>query len=143
MVRRTQNVDQPGAEFQIWDAAADDLQKQFNETKRLIHVALCDNIDTRTVLDHIRDIVAACNIYIRDHSAAGTLNVLLLKRIATYITDILHVFGAINGPRGGIGFPIDSGNSGDVSFSIVIFARRARIQFSLFYCRWKKWLCHI
>lgn len=120
-MRQTQNVEQPGAQFQIWDKAADDLQKQFNVTKRSIHVALCDNIDTRTVLDHIRDIVAACNIYIRDYSAAGTVNVLLLKRIAAYITDILHVFGAINGPRGGIGFPLESGNSGDVSISRISF----------------------
>lgn len=117
LVRQAQNVQDPGAEFQIWDKAADDLQKQFDETKRLIHVALCDNIDTRTVLDHIRDIVGACNVYVRDHTATGTLNVLLLKRIATYVTDILHVFGAISGPRGGIGFPIDSGNSGDVSLA--------------------------
>lgn len=114
-MRQTQNAENPGAEFQIWDKAADDLQQQFTRTKRAIHVALCDNIDTRTVLDHIRDIVAACNIYIRDYSVNGTINVLLLKRIATYITDILHIFGAISGPRGGIGFPIESAGSGDVS----------------------------
>ncbi len=30
-----------------------------------------------------------------------------------YITDLLHIFGAINGPRGGIGFPI-GGESSDV-----------------------------
>lgn len=118
LVRQSQNADNPGAEFQIWDSAADELQQQFSQAKRSVHAALCDNIDTRTVLDHIRDIVAACNVYIRAHSgAAGTVNVLLLKRIAAYITDILHVFGAISGPRGGIGFPIESGGSGDVRHS--------------------------
>jgi len=30
--------------------------------------------------------------------------------VATYITDLLHVFGAISGPRGGIGFPVSGGS---------------------------------
>lgn len=40
------------------------------------------------------------------------MNCLLLRKIAIYITDLLHIFGAINGPRGGIGFPVGAG-SGD------------------------------
>lgn len=34
------------------------------------------------------------------------MNCLLLRRIAAYITDILHIFGTIEGPRGSIGFPV-------------------------------------
>lgn len=34
------------------------------------------------------------------------LNCLLLRKIAKYITDLLHIFGVITGLRGGIGFPI-------------------------------------
>lgn len=76
-----------------------------------IQIYVVDNIDTRSALDAIRDLVSNSNIYIRDHS--NKLNTLLLRKIAMYITDILHIFGAINGPRGGIGFPI-GGESGDV-----------------------------
>lgn len=73
---------------------------------------ISDNIDTRSALDAIRDLVSQSNIYIRDQSSK--LNSLLLRKIAMYITDMLHIFGAINGPRGGIGFPIGGEASGDV-----------------------------
>lgn len=115
LLRRSQNDEKPDTLFQLWTKASNELQLKFNDAKNNIHLALCDNIDTRTVLDIVRDLVGLCNIYIRDHSASSSLNILLLKRIAAYVTDILHIFGAINGPRGGIGFPIDSGKSGDVS----------------------------
>ncbi|KAL1397577.1 hypothetical protein pipiens_001218 [Culex pipiens pipiens] len=52
----------------------------------------------------VRDLISYSNVYIRDHKAA--LNALLLRNIATYITELLHIFGAIVGPRGGIGFPV-------------------------------------
>lgn len=116
LLRRLQNDEKPESLFQVWNQASNTLQQKFSDAKNSIHLALCDNIDTRTVLDVIRDLVGLCNVYIRDHSSVtGSLNILLLKRIATYITDILHIFGVITGPRGGIGFPVDSGKSTDVS----------------------------
>lgn len=119
LLRRFQNDEKPETLFQTWTKASNDLQQKFSEAKSAIHFALCDNIDTRTVLDIIRDLVGLCNVYVRDHSANSTLNILLLKRIAAYITDILHIFGVISGPRGGIGFPVDSGKSGDVSIKSI------------------------
>lgn len=116
LLRQLTTNDEPGSQFQEWTAAAGSLQEKFNQTKTAIHEALCDNIDTRTALDTVRDLVAQCNIYIRDSSSNGSLNGLLLKRIAVYITDLLHIFGAINGPRGGIGFPVES-TSNDVNLS--------------------------
>lgn len=62
------------------------------------------------MLDAIRDLVSHSNIYIRDNKR--TLNALLLRRIAVYITDVLHIFGTIDGPRGGIGFPVGSSVEG-------------------------------
>lgn len=41
------------------------------------------------------------------------MNSLLLRKIATYITDLFHIFGAIDGPRGGIGFPVSTTKVGD------------------------------
>lgn len=116
LLRQSVNEKNPGSQFQEWSEAANGLQQKFSEAKSQIHAALCDNIDTRTTLDLIRDLVGQSNIYIRDNSPNGTLNLLLLKRIATYITDILHIYGVISGARGGIGFPIESSSgSGDVS----------------------------
>lgn len=114
--------DNPGSQFQEWTSAAATLQQKFDQTKTSVHEALCDNVDTRTVLDTLRELVTQCNIYIRDNSTATGVkptNGLLLKRIASYITDILHIFGAINGPRGGIGFPIDSNSNDDVSIKSI------------------------
>lgn len=118
LLRQQQDSENPGNQFQEWTSAADALQKKFDQTKTLVHAALCDNVDTRTVLHVLRELVTQSNIYVRDNSSANgviTTNGLLLKRIALYITDILHIFGAIQGPRGGIGFPIDTNSSDNVS----------------------------
>lgn len=119
LLRQSYSETEPGKQFQIWNDAANDLQLKFNEAKQSIHIALCDNIDTRTVLDILRDLVGLCNIYIRDHKTSDALNSLLLKRVAVYITDILHIFGVISGPRGGIGFPLDSSKNGDVEETVM------------------------
>lgn len=101
-----------------WKLLEMNLQKKFDEIKLSVHTALCDNIDTRTVLDVLRDLVTTVNIYIRDNAAHG-YNALLLRKIAEYVTDILHIFGAIKGPRGGIGFPIRGIEGFDVSFFFI------------------------
>ncbi|XP_039447218.1 cysteine--tRNA ligase, cytoplasmic [Culex pipiens pallens] len=94
----------PRDRFNPWTPVESDLQQKLNSSKAAVHEALCDNIDTRTALDVIRDLISYSNVYIRDHKSA--LNALLLRNIATYITELLHIFGAIVGPRGGIGFPV-------------------------------------
>ncbi|XP_059608500.1 cysteine--tRNA ligase, cytoplasmic [Phlebotomus argentipes] len=91
-------------DFDAWQQPESDLQAKLTLAKEAVHEALCDNIDTRSVLDHVRSLVAQSNIYIRDNPKR--LNRCLLRRIAAYVTDLLHVFGAIGGPRGGIGFPV-------------------------------------
>lgn len=102
-----------GKHFDEWRSVESDLQKKLNKAKEAVHQALCDNVDTRTVLDILRDLVSACNIYIRDSSKSSSgVNKLLLKRIGEYVTDLLHIFGAIQGPRGGLGFPLQCGAGG-------------------------------
>ncbi|XP_034476754.1 cysteine--tRNA ligase, cytoplasmic [Drosophila innubila] len=100
-------------QFSEWTALESTLQTKFEEAQAQVHAALCDNIDTRSALDSIRELVSNTNIYIRDNKAR--LNHLLLRKIATYITNLLHTFGAINGPRGGIGFPLGSGDSNNAA----------------------------
>ncbi|KAH8404070.1 hypothetical protein KR215_009001 [Drosophila sulfurigaster] len=104
-------------QFTEWTQLEATLQSKFGEAQTQVHAALCDNIDTRSALDVVRELVSNTNIYIRDNKAK--LNHLLLRKIATYITDLLHTFGAISGPRGGIGFPLgggsaDSNNAGSI-----------------------------
>lgn len=89
-----------------------DLSFKFYETKRNVHAALCDNIDTKSALDAIREIISNANIYIREVSTRD-INAQLLEDIAIYITNLLKIFGAIqDGSKKSVGFPISSDNSG-------------------------------
>lgn len=65
---------------------------------------IADNIDTRTALDIIRELVANCNVYVNQNKNPNTL---LLKDIAIYITKLFIIFGAISSSYDSIGFPID------------------------------------
>lgn len=60
-----------------------------------------DNIDTRSVLDAVRDLIAASNVYLRDSKSP---NRLLLRDIAYYLTKIFQMFGVIPS-HSLIGFP--------------------------------------
>lgn len=104
-----------GKHFDAWGAVETELQVKFNAAKEGVHKALCDNIDTRGALDVIRELITGCNIYIRDNANKVGLNKLLLRRIAEYVTDLLHIFGAIQGPRGGLGFPLGGAGGADGS----------------------------
>lgn len=87
-----------------------ELSGKFLDAKKAVHAALCDNIDTRSALDAIREIISHSNVYIRDNQSS--VNVQLLEEIAVYITDLLQVFGAIQAPKKAIGFPSISGGDG-------------------------------
>lgn len=87
-----------------------ELSGKFLEAKKAVHAALCDNIDTKSALDAIREIISNSNVYIRDNQSK--VNVQLLEEIAIYITDLLQVFGAIQGTKKSIGFPSISGGNG-------------------------------
>lgn len=100
--------EEPRRQFDAWTEVEAALQKKFSNAQVQVHASLCDNIDTRSALDAIRELVSVSNVYIRDNKTR--LNSLLLRNVATYITDLLHVFGAISGPRGGIGFPVSGGS---------------------------------
>lgn len=88
-----------------------ELSVKYQEARKAVHAALCDNIDTRTALDVIRELISHSNVYIRDNQPS-TVNVQLLEEIAIYITDLLQTFGAIQTPKKNIGFPSISGGEG-------------------------------
>ncbi|KAJ8724948.1 hypothetical protein PYW07_015906 [Mythimna separata] len=92
----------------VWDAEELQLSNKLSAVKEQVHAALCDNIDTRSALDALRELVGAAHIYLRKTTPRNSP---LLAAAAKYVTDILHVFGAVEGPRGGIGFPVADVNS--------------------------------
>ena len=110
------------AAFQKWNAAETQLNVQLGQCKEGVHRALCDNIDTRSVLMSIQDLVVNTNAYIEGNSLAKEANRSkdaqlnynrgLLEDVATYITSIFDVLGLIAEPRK-IGFASSSKGSGN------------------------------
>ncbi|KAI4457327.1 cysteinyl-trna synthetase [Holotrichia oblita] len=90
--------------FSKWTKAELGLNQKFIKVKDNVHTALCDNIDTKTALDNIRELVSASNLYMRDKKPP---NALLLNHVGVYITDLLKIFGTIPESED-IGFPVCS-----------------------------------
>uniref|UniRef100_A0A1I8PRH7 Cysteine--tRNA ligase, cytoplasmic n=1 Tax=Stomoxys calcitrans TaxID=35570 RepID=A0A1I8PRH7_STOCA len=110
-------TDEPRRQFDAWTSIEAGLQKKYNEVRSAVHKALCDNIDTRSALDAVRDLVTAANIYIRDNKER--LNCLLLRKIATYITNLMCIFGAIN-QKPNMGFPVGGTSEGNMDLESTV-----------------------
>jgi cysteinyl-tRNA synthetase len=67
------------------------LNERMSKIKNEIHLALCDSIDTPSVMEQIRQLVSATNIYMNTSNAV--VNRLLLRNIAAYITRLINIFG--------------------------------------------------
>ncbi|XP_075972800.1 cysteine--tRNA ligase, cytoplasmic [Anticarsia gemmatalis] len=91
-----------------WGPEEQQLSAKLSAVKEQVHAALCDNIDTRSALDALRELVGAAHVFLRQAPARASP---LLAAAARYVTDVLHVFGAVEGPRGGIGFPVGDANN--------------------------------
>lgn len=64
----------------------------FYDKKTAVHEALCDNIDTRTVMEEMRALVSQCNLYMAARKAERRRpNRALLENIAMYLTHMLKV----------------------------------------------------
>lgn len=85
---------------------------RYHSTISAVHTALCDNIDTKTACDEVRNLITSCNTYNQTTNKSGSFpNVLLLKNIALYVTKLFRIFGAINTDEGVIGFDDQSNES--------------------------------
>ncbi|GFR89322.1 cysteine--tRNA ligase, cytoplasmic-like [Elysia marginata] len=94
-----------------WTEPEVQLNQKFLEAKAGVHEALCDNVDTRSAMDNIRELVSAGNTYISvARRTQRSPNRILLLNIATYITDLLKMFGAIPKSQA-IGFPQEGGQN--------------------------------
>ncbi|CAK9804730.1 Cysteine--tRNA ligase, cytoplasmic [Anthophora plagiata] len=91
--------------FTKWTNFEMELNEKFCNAKESVYNALCDNIDTRSALDAIRDLVTHCNIYMKQVKQSNTL---LLRDVAVYCTKMFTIFGAISSSHDCIGFPVDA-----------------------------------
>lgn len=98
-----------------WDEEEQQLYAKISAAKEQVHACLCDNIDTRGAIEALRDIISATHVYLRKTQPRYSP---LVARAGRYVTDVLHIFGAVEGPRGGIGFPV--GEAGGVSVEEVV-----------------------
>jgi len=67
----------------------------FQEKKSLVHEALCDNVDTRSALESMHELIRHTNIYIQEKKKSQLeYDRHLLSQIRSYILKILNIFGA-------------------------------------------------
>lgn len=71
-----------------------------------MHVALCDNVDTKTAMEAVRELIAAANAYVRQYEVDKRVpNCFLLKQVALWITNLFKIFGLVGEPNAdAIGF---------------------------------------
>lgn len=93
-----------------------ELNEVFSNAQSSVHDALCDSIDTPTVMRHLRGLVSACNVYVDE----GSSNVHLLETISLYVTKMLKIFGAIPSNMS-IGFPVEDEGI-DMESAVIPFA---------------------
>jgi len=99
--------------FNKWSKDELEMNEKLEKAKESVHAALCDNIDTRTVLETIRELVSQSNVYIEKLRSSGAVNRQLMKNVAAYITKIFDVFGMISKEES-IGFPTGGSGSADL-----------------------------
>ncbi|XP_037373291.1 cysteine--tRNA ligase, cytoplasmic isoform X2 [Talpa occidentalis] len=93
-------------QFEKWEDEEVELNQSFYDKKTAVHEALCDNVDTRTVLEEMRALVGQCNLYMAARKAAKRRpNRALLESVALYLTHMLKIFGAIE-EESPLGFPV-------------------------------------
>lgn len=88
---RTSCMKQKG--YRKWGLSEISLHEEFIKCRDKVDEALCDNLDTKTVLVTIKDLINQANIYIKGNP---TCNFELLEDIAKFVSYILRVFGVVD-----------------------------------------------
>eukprot|EP00105_Crassostrea_gigas_P045421 XP_019929569.1 PREDICTED: cysteine--tRNA ligase, cytoplasmic [Crassostrea gigas] len=109
------------AAFEKWNPEDVELNKKYLQTKDAVHEALCDNVNTRTALESLRELIGEANIYMANARGANrTPNRMILKNIASYIMYLLKVFGAIEVEEE-IGFPQSTTQNVNIEEAVMPF----------------------
>lgn len=86
------------------------FDSQLSTTQVRVHEALCDNVDTRSALEALRELIAAANVYLhKKKSARQTPCRLLIRNSGLYVTRMLNVFGVSGQPQ--VGFTSEADES--------------------------------
>jgi len=101
------------AAFSKWGEEELGLQGRLEAAQAAVHMAMCDNIDTRRVLEGLRELVVATNAYIEKVRVAQGVNRQLLKTVAAFITRIFDILGLI-AKEESVGFPSAGAASADL-----------------------------
>ena len=112
--------------YQKWSQNELNLNQTFSETQNAIRDALCDNIDTKTALDCVKNLVSACNKYTAQLKQMA--NRLLVRNVAEYITRLFQIFGVIEGKQS-LGFAAEAGPGSSNVEEIVMPVLQALAQF--------------
>ncbi|ESP02550.1 hypothetical protein LOTGIDRAFT_237933 [Lottia gigantea] len=103
VLRNTPSVGVEG--FDKWTQDEVELNKKYLETKAAVHEALCDSVDTKTALKLIKDLISVTHVYLnKKDNDKSRPNRRVIFYIASYITEILKVFGTIEDDES-VGFP--------------------------------------
>jgi len=86
------------------------LSEAYLAARQTVHESLLDNFNTKEAMGAMLKLINEANQYLRLPNAKPS--VLLLRAIATYITQILKVFGVVNGGDD-FGFGMGGGTGGD------------------------------
>lgn len=96
----------------VWGERERSLQASLLAREAAVHACLCDNFNTPGAMAELMGIVSDANSYMKgDGAKAESLDALLLKRGAMYITRMLRVFGLIL--QDDFGFPVGGSGGGD------------------------------
>ncbi|XP_026763086.2 cysteine--tRNA ligase, cytoplasmic isoform X2 [Galleria mellonella] len=89
-----------------WGPEEQQLSAKLTKAKEQVHAALCDNIDTRSAIDALRELMGASHMYLSSRAQCEPVPSPLLASAGRYVTHMLRIFGVITGRCDDIGFPI-------------------------------------
>lgn len=112
-------ISQARAHEDQWDGehhyndAERELMKSLYDSKTAFRVALCDSFNTPEALKVIRNLVSRINIYI--NTSGRKANVSVVEQSATWIGDMLRMFGLGEGQASEIGWGQEDEGAGGVN----------------------------
>jgi cysteinyl-tRNA synthetase len=78
-----------------WSELEEKLELELIRTSELIDDYLCDNINTKSTLIQLSNLINSVNCYFKDKKGIK-IEINLIKQIAIYITKLLKIFGLID-----------------------------------------------
>ena len=99
---------------QPWTTSEYTLQQALQTTQRKLDAALKDDFDTPLCITLLLDLIKSTNLYMAQQESSNQPMVgLVLRNVATYITQMLQVFGLTNNGStvsgdGPFGFDVDN-----------------------------------